>query len=105
MQVAEDDRHLIFIDKFWERFFALLDEEDNLQDVADAIHAKMETGCSAETAKILLRYAVEFSFQNVVPVMLRLLKEEDMDFIEELAETMEPHWVDNYRKHGFPQTN
>lgn len=105
MQLAEDDRHLLFIDKFRKRFFELLDEDDKLCALADEIHAKMETGRASETGKVLLSYAVEFSFQHVVPVLLTLLKEEDMDFIEELAETMEPKWLDDYRKHWLPQDN
>lgn len=40
-----------------------------------------------------LTHAIQLSMGKIVPVLLRLLKEEDMDFLGQLSDRCPPNWI------------
>jgi hypothetical protein len=40
-----------------------------------------------------LTHAIHLSMGKIVPVLLRLLKEEDMDFLAQLSDRFPPNWI------------
>jgi hypothetical protein len=80
----------------------IAEDSDALLAMATDVSAALGHELTEEDYHALCRHfldhAIHLSIGKIVPVLLRLLKEEDMEFLNQLATRCPPNWIGAYKK-------
>jgi len=94
-------QHEEFIHKFKERFFSVVEDnpklESLIESLEEALTKSIPEDLQASVAAVAFNYAIDVALQQAIPVFLKLLVEENMEFVKDLAEILEVDWIENYK--------